>query len=228
MTLELAECTVPAKGTKLIKRAVFSLMKYPEKLWKCHAGGKLCAEVMIFLYTQLRWQVKFRWVVILVLFTFFFILPASHFVIQCLMAVLCSHGLKTYTSNEKFNLLSFEPLKTNPFCLSCQSMAPLNYLRRSIFNDRVLLPWNLSSRFLWEFLQEYYSYVLSQAPVDPDHEGHSPGHRGQTLLGMSSEWQAQTLLHLAEERPAAPPRGKILPPTSVSFRRPRLRRNVAF
>lgn len=70
------------------------------------------------------------------------------------------------------------------------------------------------------FFTRVYFCVLSQAPVDPDHEGHSPGHRGQTLLGMSSERQAQTLLHVAEERPAAPLRGKVPPPTSVSFRSP--------
>lgn len=39
MTLELADCTVPARGAILIVRAAFFPMKYPEKLRKCHAGS---------------------------------------------------------------------------------------------------------------------------------------------------------------------------------------------
>jgi len=48
-----------------------------------------------------------------------------------------------------------------------------------------------------------YLCSLSQASVDPGHKGHGPGHRGETLLGLPSQWQAQARLHVAEERPTA-------------------------
>lgn len=46
--------------------------------------------------------------------------------------------------------------------------------------------------------------------MDSDHEGYGPGHRGETALGVSSQWQAQAVLHVAEERPTASLRGKLL------------------
>lgn len=47
--------------------------------------------------------------------------------------------------------------------------------------------------------------------MDAGHEGHDPGYRGETILGVPSQWQAKTLLHMAEEWPAALLRGKLLP-----------------
>lgn len=64
----------------------------------------------------------------------------------------------------------------------------------------------------------------SQTSVDPDHEGHGPCHRGEVILGVPSQWEAQAVLLMAEERPAAPLRGKKkknaagpLPPSNISF-----------
>lgn len=48
----------------------------------------------------------------------------------------------------------------------------------------------------------------SQTSVDPDHEGHGPCHRGEVILGVPSQWEAQAVLLVAEERPAAALRGK--------------------
>lgn len=47
--------------------------------------------------------------------------------------------------------------------------------------------------------------------MDPDDEGRGPGHRGEAVLGVPSQRQAQTLLHVAEERPTAGLRGKSRP-----------------
>lgn len=78
-------------------------------------------------------------------------------------------------------------------------------------DEGILLPSNLPSCFLTDNFTGKYFCVLSQTSVDPDHEGHSPGHRGETILGVSSQWQAQALLHVAEERPTPSLRGKLLP-----------------
>lgn len=70
-----------------------------------------------------------------------------------------------------------------------------------------------SNSFPWlssDISLEYVLCSLSQASVDAGHEGHSPGHRGETVLGMPSQRQAQTLLHMAEERPAAALGGELL------------------
>lgn len=80
--------------------------------------------------------------------------------------------------------------------------------------QRIQLDSSALSRSALLVLVRYFTGVylcfLSQASVDPDHEGHSPGHRGETVLGVSSQWQAQTFLHVAEERPTAALRGKLL------------------
>lgn len=47
----------------------------------------------------------------------------------------------------------------------------------------------------------------SQTSVDPDHEGLGPCHRGEVVLGVPSQWEAQAVVLVAKERPAAALRG---------------------
>lgn len=109
-------------------------------------------------------------------------------------------------------------LKTNPFSqrfaistyTSCQSTLPLNYFGCGIFSEIILLLPKMSPMVLVRYFTGVYPCSLSQASVDAGHEGHSPGHRGETILGMPRQWQAQTLLRVAEERPTATLRGKLL------------------
>lgn len=95
--------------------------------------------------------------------------------------------------------------------LSCQSCFPSNYFGCSIFNEIILL---LSKAVLLLLVRYFHWSVFcsrSQASVDPGREGHGPCHRGETILGVPGQWEAQTLLHVAEERPTATLRGKLQP-----------------
>lgn len=92
---------------------------------------------------------------------------------------------------------------------SSLSCFPLNYSECIIFNEIILrLRKKFSPRSPSDMSLECLLCSRSQASVDPDHEGHGPCHRGEVILGVPSQWEAQAVLHVAEERPAATLRGK--------------------
>lgn len=127
-----------------------------EKSWKVEKMPcrKLCAGVMIFSCAQLRWQVRFRWAVSLGAFS-----PHQQSSPLCDSVFNGSFVLPQARDTFRQWKIQSSPLcacEDKPFCLSCQSMVSLNYLRRSIFNDRMLLAWNLSCGLSWDFSLGYF------------------------------------------------------------------------
>lgn len=117
---------------------------------------------------------------------------------------------------------SLFPLKTNPFSkrfLWFPLIWAVNLLKLFLWtiSDAAYLMINHAapSETVVLLLVRYFTWVyfhsLSQTSVDPGREGHSPGHRGETVLGVPGQWEAETLLHVAEERPTASLGGKLQP-----------------
>lgn len=151
MTLELADCTVPANGTILIMRAAFFPMKNSEKLRKCHAES--CVQGWWFIRSaKVTGEIQVGG-------DFGCFSPHQQSFPLCESVFNGSLMLPQARNTFRQWKIQSSPLcacKDKPFCLSCQSMVSLNYLRRNIFNDRMLLAWNLSCRLSWDFSLGYF------------------------------------------------------------------------